>query len=181
MESKGMYQDFLPLLGTDYVELYVGNAKQAAHYYKTAFGYQNFAYSGPETGDKEKVSYVSRSNSLNNITDDIINFSTTQPFSTGEKIRIISENGYLPDGIKEDQIYYAITNSLPGSSLTSTQIQIAKSLNDANNNNFIRASNVHNFRQCTDSVQPKVVMFKKCTDQVHNVHSKLLMFIMYSH
>ena len=58
MESNGIYQDFLPLLGTDYVELYVGNAKQAAHYYKTAFGYQNFAYSGPETGDKEKVSYV---------------------------------------------------------------------------------------------------------------------------
>jgi 4-hydroxyphenylpyruvate dioxygenase len=51
-------QDFLPLLGTDYVEFYVGNAKQAAHYYKTAFGYEGLAYSGPETGDREKVSYV---------------------------------------------------------------------------------------------------------------------------
>ena len=50
--------DFLPLLGTDFVEFYVGNAKQAAHYYKTAFGYQSLAYSGPETGDREKVSYV---------------------------------------------------------------------------------------------------------------------------
>ena len=50
--------DFLPLLGTDFVEFYVGNAKQAAHYYKTAFGYQDLAYSGPETGDREKVSYV---------------------------------------------------------------------------------------------------------------------------
>ncbi|MFM7721071.1 MAG: 4-hydroxyphenylpyruvate dioxygenase, partial [Sediminibacterium sp.] len=58
MESNSNDQDFLPLLGTDYVEFYVGNAKQAAHYYKTAFGYQDFAYSGPETGDKEKVSYV---------------------------------------------------------------------------------------------------------------------------
>ena len=58
MESNPNDQDFLPLLGTDYVEFYVGNAKQAAHYYKTAFGYQDFAYSGPETGDKEKVSYV---------------------------------------------------------------------------------------------------------------------------
>jgi 4-hydroxyphenylpyruvate dioxygenase len=38
--------------------LYVGNAKQAAHFYKTAFGFQSYAYSGPETGDKEKVSYV---------------------------------------------------------------------------------------------------------------------------
>jgi len=51
-------QDFLPLLGTDYVELYVGNAKQAAHFYKTAFGFQSFAYKGLETGCKEYASYV---------------------------------------------------------------------------------------------------------------------------
>ncbi|WP_442846933.1 4-hydroxyphenylpyruvate dioxygenase [Leeuwenhoekiella sp. H156] len=51
-------QDFLPLLGTDYVEFYVGNAKQAAHFYKTAFGFQSFAYSGLETGQKDRVSYV---------------------------------------------------------------------------------------------------------------------------
>ena len=51
-------QDFLPLLGTDYVELNVGNAKQAAHFYKTAFGFQSKAYSGLETGNKDSVSYV---------------------------------------------------------------------------------------------------------------------------
>ncbi|WP_372756343.1 4-hydroxyphenylpyruvate dioxygenase [Mariniflexile sp.] len=51
-------QDFLPLLGTDYVEFYVGNAKQAAHFYKTAFGFQSYAYKGLETGSKETVSYV---------------------------------------------------------------------------------------------------------------------------
>jgi len=51
-------QDFLPLLGTDYVEFYVGNAKQAAHFYKTAFGFQSHAYAGLETGQKDKVSYV---------------------------------------------------------------------------------------------------------------------------
>ena len=56
--------DFLPLQGTDYVEFYVGNAKQAAHFYKTAFGFQSLAYSGPETGNKEKVSYVVRQNKL---------------------------------------------------------------------------------------------------------------------
>ncbi|MDP9048385.1 MAG: 4-hydroxyphenylpyruvate dioxygenase [Bacteroidota bacterium] len=50
--------DFLPLNGTDYVEFYVGNAKQAAHYYKTAFGFQSLAYSGPETGVRDKASYV---------------------------------------------------------------------------------------------------------------------------
>jgi len=51
-------QDFLPLLGTDYVEFYVGNAKQSAHFYKTAFGFQSHAYSGLETGNRESVSYV---------------------------------------------------------------------------------------------------------------------------
>ena len=51
-------QDFLPLLGTDYIEFYVGNAKQAAHFYKTAFGFQSLAYKGLETGSKESVSYV---------------------------------------------------------------------------------------------------------------------------
>lgn len=51
-------EDFLPLLGTDYVELYVGNAKQAAHYYRTAWGFQPVAYAGLETGMTDRVSYV---------------------------------------------------------------------------------------------------------------------------
>jgi len=51
-------EDFLPLNGTDYVELYVGNAKQAAHFYKTAFGFQSLAYAGLETGLKDRTSYV---------------------------------------------------------------------------------------------------------------------------
>jgi 4-hydroxyphenylpyruvate dioxygenase len=59
-----MENDFLPLLGTDYIEFYVGNAKQAAHYYKTAFGFQGIAYAGPETGLKDIVSYVLRQNKL---------------------------------------------------------------------------------------------------------------------
>jgi 4-hydroxyphenylpyruvate dioxygenase len=56
--------DFLPLEGTDFVEFYVGNAKQAAHFYITAFGFQALAYAGPETGVKDRVSYVIRQNKL---------------------------------------------------------------------------------------------------------------------
>jgi len=56
--------DFLPLNGTDYVELWVGNAKQAAHFYKTAFGFQSLAYAGPETGVKDRASYVLVQNKL---------------------------------------------------------------------------------------------------------------------
>jgi 4-hydroxyphenylpyruvate dioxygenase len=51
-------QDFLPINGTDYVEFYVGNAKQAAHYYQTAFGFQPLAYAGLETGLRDRTSYV---------------------------------------------------------------------------------------------------------------------------
>jgi len=51
-------QDFLPLLGTDHIEIYVGNAKQSAYYYQAAFGFNIVAYSGLETGNKEQTSYV---------------------------------------------------------------------------------------------------------------------------
>ena len=57
-EKIAQAQDFLPINGTDYIEFYVGNAKQAAHYYKTAFGYQEIAYAGPETGVRDRASYV---------------------------------------------------------------------------------------------------------------------------
>ncbi|GAB3972971.1 4-hydroxyphenylpyruvate dioxygenase [Spirosoma terrae] len=50
--------DFLPLNGTDYIELYVSNARQAAHYYQTAFGFQPLAHAGLETGLKDRESYV---------------------------------------------------------------------------------------------------------------------------
>ena len=53
-------EEFLPINGTDFVEFYVGNAKQAAHYYQTAFGFQPLAYAGLETGLKDRTSYVLR-------------------------------------------------------------------------------------------------------------------------
>ncbi len=71
-------QDFLPINGTDYVELYVGNAKQAAHYYKTAFGFQSLAYCGLETGNKEFCSYV--------LVQDKIRLVLTSPFQPDSEI-----------------------------------------------------------------------------------------------
>lgn len=70
--------DFLPLEGTDYVEFYVGNAKQAAHYYMSAFGFQALAYAGPETGVKDRASYVVRQNKLT--------FVLTTPIRSGNDI-----------------------------------------------------------------------------------------------
>jgi len=70
--------DFLPLQGTDYVELYVGNAKQAAHYYMSAFGFQALAYAGPETGVKDRASYAVRQHKLT--------FVLTTPIRSGNEI-----------------------------------------------------------------------------------------------
>jgi 4-hydroxyphenylpyruvate dioxygenase len=90
-ENKaGTNTDFLPLDGTDYVEFYVGNAKQAAYFYKTAFGFQSLAYAGPETGMKDKVSYVIRQNKLT--------FVLTTPLRPGNEIADhIAKHG---DGVK---------------------------------------------------------------------------------
>jgi len=83
-------KDFLPLQGTDYIEFYVGNAKQAAHFYRTVFGFQSLAYCGPETGTKEKVSYAIRQNKLT--------FVLTTPLRSGNAIADhIAKHG---DGVK---------------------------------------------------------------------------------
>ena len=57
-------QDFLPLRGTDYLEFFVGNARQAAHYYRSAFGFRLEAYSGPETGFRDRASYSLAQNKI---------------------------------------------------------------------------------------------------------------------
>lgn len=83
-------EDFLPLLGTDYVELYVGNAKQAAHYYMSAWGFQPLAYAGLETGLKDRVSYV--------LEQDKIRLVLTSPLTPGGEINEhINKHG---DGVK---------------------------------------------------------------------------------
>ncbi|MDC6351008.1 4-hydroxyphenylpyruvate dioxygenase [Zeaxanthinibacter sp. PT1] len=83
-------EDFLPLLGTDHVELYVGNAKQAAHYYMSAWGFQPLAYSGLETGSKDRVSYV--------LQQDKIRLILTSPMRPGGEInKHIDSHG---DGVK---------------------------------------------------------------------------------
>src|SRR5215469_13731012 len=57
-QTRPTATDFLPLLGTDHVEFYVGNARQSAHYYRSAFGMKLTAYCGPETGVRDRASYV---------------------------------------------------------------------------------------------------------------------------
>src|SRR5271155_3250297 len=56
--SASGVEDFLPLKGTDHIEFYVGNARQAAYFYRAAFGMSLVAYAGPETGQRDRASYV---------------------------------------------------------------------------------------------------------------------------
>ena len=56
--------DTFPINGTDYIEFYVGNAKQAAHYYRTAFGFRLVGYRGPETGVRDRASYLVQQDKL---------------------------------------------------------------------------------------------------------------------
>jgi 4-hydroxyphenylpyruvate dioxygenase len=84
-------QDFLPLNGTDYVEFYVGNARQAAHYYRTAFGFRLAAYRGPETGTRDRASYL--------LVQDKIRFVLTTPLQPeGEIAEHIRMHG---DGVRD--------------------------------------------------------------------------------
>lgn len=83
-------QDIMPINGTDYIELYVGNSKQAAHFYKSAFGFQSLAYAGLETGLKDRESYV--------VVQDKIRLILTSPLKSGTAIgEHIDKHG---DGVK---------------------------------------------------------------------------------
>jgi len=85
-------EDFLPIMGTDYVEYYVGNAKQAAHFYKTALGFQSLAYAGLETGMKDRTSYV--------VVQDKIRLVLTSPMPTKENNEIFEHIQKHGDGVK---------------------------------------------------------------------------------
>jgi len=85
-------EDFLPIMGTDYVEFYVGNAKQAAHFYKTALGFQSLAYAGLETGLKDRTSYV--------VVQDKIKLIFTTPMPNEESQEIFEHITKHGDGVK---------------------------------------------------------------------------------
>lgn len=84
-------KDFLPLNGTDFVEFYVGNARQAAYFYRAAFGMRQVAYAGPETGLRDRASYV--------VEQDKIRFVLTTPLRPGNAMADhIAKHG---DGVKD--------------------------------------------------------------------------------
>ncbi len=88
--------DTFPINGTDYIEFYVGNAKQASHYYRAAFGFNLVAYRGPETGVRDRASYV--------LQQDKIRFVLTTPIrpDASDEARAIADHIYRHgDGVRD--------------------------------------------------------------------------------
>ncbi|MCB0516405.1 MAG: 4-hydroxyphenylpyruvate dioxygenase [Chitinophagales bacterium] len=92
--------DFLPLNGTDHVEFYVGNAKQAAYFYQAAFGFELVAYAGPETGNRDKVSYVLQQNKIRFVLS-----SALQPDSEINKHQLLHGDGVKVLALWVDDAY----------------------------------------------------------------------------
>jgi 4-hydroxyphenylpyruvate dioxygenase len=89
-------KDTFPINGTDYIEFYVGNAKQAAHYYRAAFGFQLVGYRGPETGVRDRASYL--------LQQDKIRFVLTTPIrpDLSEEAKVIAQHIYdHGDGVRD--------------------------------------------------------------------------------
>ena len=114
-------QDFMPINGTDYIELYVGNSKQAAHFYKTAFGFQSYAYAGLQTGLKDRESYV--------VIQDKIRLILTSPLKSGTKIgEHIDKHG---DGVKVvalwvDDATYAYNTAIANGAVSYMEPKVEK-------------------------------------------------------
>lgn len=131
--EKKLTEDFLPLNGTDYVEFYVGNAKQAAHFYKSVMGFQSYAYAGPETGVRDRVSYV--------LKQDKVTFVLTTSLLPDSEIT--KHQSYHGDGVKVlalwvDDAY----KSFEETTKRGAKIYMEpKTLNDANGE--VRLSGIH--------------------------------------
>jgi len=128
-------EDFLPLNGTDYVELYVGNAKQAAHFYKTAFGFQSHAYAGLETGMKGRVSYV--------LKQDKIRLVLTTPMQKGGYINEhLDEHG---DGVRVVALWVDDATKAWEETTSRGAKSFMKPTREEDENGFVVRSGIHTY------------------------------------
>ena len=110
-------------------------------------------YSGNEVSAEKKFSVARSSSGVNNITSDVITLTTDHNFINGESVRVISENGQLPDGIVNNNVYFVITSGTGIVSLN--QIKIAQTLNDALNDNPITLNNKGGILEVVSRVNDK--------------------------
>jgi 4-hydroxyphenylpyruvate dioxygenase len=128
-------EDFLPLLGTDYVEFYVGNAKQAAHYYKTAFGFQSFAYAGLETGMKDRTSYV--------LTQEKIKIVLTSPLTSENPINEhLKKHG---DGVKVVAIWVDDATKSWEETTSRGAVSFMEPTREEDENGYVVRSGIHTY------------------------------------
>jgi 4-hydroxyphenylpyruvate dioxygenase len=130
-------EDFLPLLGTDYVELYVGNAKQAAHYYKTAFGFQSLAYAGLETGIKDRTSYV--------LVQDKIRLVLTTPMPNANNKELFQHIEKHGDGVKVVALWVEDATKAWEETTKRGAVSYMKPTKESDNNGEVIRSGIHTY------------------------------------
>ncbi|MEC7265778.1 MAG: 4-hydroxyphenylpyruvate dioxygenase [Bacteroidota bacterium] len=167
-------QDFMPINGTDYIELYVGNSKQAAHFYKTAFGFQSLAYAGLQTGLKDRESYV--------VVQDKIRLVLTSPLKSGTEIgKHIDKHG---DGVKVvalwvDDATYAYNAAMErgAKSYMEPKVEEDETGKVVRSGIYTYGETVHIFVERKDYQGTFLPGFKKWETPDHNPTSTGLMFV----
>ncbi len=167
-------QDFMPINGTDYIELYVGNSKQAAHFYKTAFGFQSLAYAGLQTGLKDRESYV--------VVQDKIRLVLTSPLKSGTEIgKHIDKHG---DGVKVvalwvDDATYAYNAAMErgAKSYMEPKVEEDQTGKVVRSGIYTYGETVHIFVERKDYNGTFLPGFKKWETPDHNPTSTGLMFV----
>ena len=128
-------KDFMPINGTDYIELYVGNSKQAAHFYKTAFGFQSYAYAGLQTGLHDRESYV--------VIQDKIRLILTSPLKSGTDIgRHIDQHG---DGIKVVALWVDDATYAYNTAIEKGAKSYLKPITEEDENGVVVRSGIHTY------------------------------------
>jgi len=127
--------DFMPLLGTDYLEFYVSNSKQAAHFYKSAMGFQAYAYAGLETGNREMESYV--------VIQDKIRFIFTSPLRSGTDVgRHIEKHG---DGVKVTALWVPDATKAYEEAMKRGARSYMEPVKEEDNNGYVIRSGIYTY------------------------------------
>lgn len=114
-------QDFLPIKGTDHIEFYVGNAKQSAFYYQTAFGYELVAYSGPETGVSDRASYLLKQGKIR-----LVLTTSLNPVSDISKHLKKHGDGVKVIALEVDDAEYSYNETIKRGAQSASPLQILK-------------------------------------------------------
>ncbi len=128
-------KDVFPLLGTDYIEFYVGNAKQSAMYYQATFGFKWIAYKGPETGHRDKVSYVLQQDKIR-----LVLTSSLQPDTEIAKHVALHGDGVKVLALWVDDAEWSFKTALEKGAKEATSFEVLE-----DENGVVKTASIHTY------------------------------------